>query len=271
MTDRSAGLDEAELLARADTDPWLRWAVERPLPHHRLVHDGVLLVQPASPRASLWVVPLRADATGAGAPDEAARVLAAVERARATGLLQEWRTRAVSLPAEHAAAAAPLLPLSPRGGDWEWMWTTEVPDPVPGEEALELLDDRADGAELTAFAHAHNPRVWTRIGEGTVERWVGLRDPDGQLVAVGGAELGAAGVPLLVGILTATPARGRGLGRLITAALTRWSVREYGVSTLGVYSDNDVAIALYRSLGYATARRWCSRELLGAGGEETKP
>ncbi|GAA5163567.1 GNAT family N-acetyltransferase [Ornithinimicrobium tianjinense] len=142
------------------------------------------------------------------------------------------------------------------------MWTTAAPPVRPEEERLVLLDDRADAQELLAFAHAHNPRVWTRIGDGEVVRWLGVRDAAGQLLAVGGAEQEGSGVPHLAGILTATHARGQGWGETVTAALTRWSVAEHGVCTLGMFSDNDVARRIYGRLGYRTARAWHSRQLL---------
>ena len=127
-----------------------------------------------------------------------------------------------------------------------------------------VLDDRADKAELLDFAHAHNPRVWTRIGEGAVTRWVGVRDADGSLLAVGGAEREDSGAPHLAGIVTATHARGQGWGSVVSAALTRWAVAAHGVCTLGMFSDNEPARRLYRRPGYRTARRWCSRHLRSA-------
>lgn len=124
------------------------------------------------------------------------------------------------------------------------------------------LDDTRDAAELAAFARAHNPRMWTEVGTGRVARWIGRRDAAGLLTAVGGAEREAGGVPHLAGIVTATGQRGRGWGGVVTAALTRWSLREHGVCTLGVFADNEVALRVYRRLGYRTARPWHSRRLL---------
>jgi predicted GNAT family acetyltransferase len=109
---------------------------------------------------------------------------------------------------------------------------------------------------------ANNPRVWTEVGTGRVVRWVGLRAQDGSLLAVGGAELEASGVPHLAGIVTALDQRGQGLGTVVSAALTRWAVAQHGVCTLGMFSDNEPARRLYGRLGYRTARSWHSRTLV---------
>lgn len=257
----------ADLRAVSADDPWLRWGLPDPLAGHALVHEGVALVQRLGLRPGLWVAPLR-PATEPGAlpraeelEEESRRVGSALRRVLDEDLLTRWAARSVSVPQEHAVVGHQVLPLSDQGGDWEWMWTTRVPAPLPGEESLVPLDDLADAEELLAFAHQHNPRVWTRIGEGVMTRWVGLRGSDGDLLAVGGAETERSGVPHLAGILTATHARGRGLGELVSAGLTRWALAEHGVCTLGMFSDNDVARRLYRRLGYRTARAWHSRAL----------
>ncbi|WP_131105015.1 GNAT family N-acetyltransferase [Ornithinimicrobium sufpigmenti] len=257
----------ADLRALSHDDPWLRWGLPDPLSGHALVRDGVAVVQRLGHRPGLWVAPLRpsqepgAVPQGGGLAEEAGRVRSALQHVMDEDLLARWAARSVSVPQEHAEVGHEVLPLSDQGGDWEWMWATTVPDPLPGEESLVLLDDLSDAEELLAFAHQHNPRVWTRIGEGVMTRWVGLRGPDGELLAVGGAETERSGVPHLAGILTATHARGRGLGEMVSAALTRWALEHHGVSTLGMYSDNEVARRLYRRLGYRTARAWHSRQL----------
>lgn len=260
-------VSRADLLALAGDDPWVRWGLGDPLPGAALVHRGVAVVQRLGHRPGIWVAPLRprrpADAVpeGADLADEAGRVADALQHVVDTGLLEVWGARSASVPQEHAAVARAVLPLTEEGGDWEWMWTTTAPPPDPREARLVLLDDRADAEDLAAFANTHNPRVWTRIGEGAVTRWVGARDADGALLAVGGAEREDSGVPHLAGILTATHARGQGWGGVVSSALTRWAVSGHGVCTLGMFSDNERARRLYRRLGYRTARRWCSRSL----------
>jgi RimJ/RimL family protein N-acetyltransferase len=260
-------VSRAQLLEAAGDDPWVRWALPDPLPGAALLLRGVAVVQRLGRRPGLWVAPLRPGRpvgdppSGDDLAEEAQRVAAALRLVVDSGLLEAWGARSASVPAEHAAAARTVLPLTEEGGDWEWMWTTTSPAEDPREARLVLLDDRTDAQELLEFARRHNPRVWTRIGEGAVDRWVGVRDAGGALLAVGGAERADSGVPHLAGILTATSARGRGWGQVVSASLTRWALRDHGVCTLGLFSDNDTARRLYRRLGYRTARRWCSRRL----------
>ncbi|WP_122261091.1 GNAT family N-acetyltransferase [Ornithinimicrobium cerasi] len=264
-------VSRAELVATGGNDPWLRWAVPDPVPH-ALLQDGVAVVQRRGHRPGFWVVPLRPGSppgsppAGGALAQERARVVTVLQSFVTAGLLADWGAASATVPQEHATAARSVLPLTDQGGDWEWMWTTTAPRPDPREARLVELDDRRDAEELLAFAQAHNPRVWTTIGEGQVERWVGARGDRGELVAVGGAELEATGVPHLAGILTATHARGQGWGEVVSSALTRWAVDRDGVCTLGMFSDNATARRLYRRLGYVTARAWHSRMLSpGAG------
>lgn len=269
VLDRGAGADRhgcaavthADLVALSGRDPWVRLTLPDPLQGEAVIVDGVAVVQRLGHRRGLWVAPLRS-----GMPS--GRVEPALRAVVELGLVQRWDVTSASVPQEHAALAHALLPLTDAGGDWDWMWTTSEPR-VSGavralETRLEPLDDAADAEELRAFAAEHNPRVWARIGEGEIVRWLGARDADGRLLAVGGAEREATGVPHLTGILTATHARGQGWGEAVSAALTRWALREPGACTLGMFSDNDVARRLYHRLGYRTARAWHSRSLARA-------
>jgi RimJ/RimL family protein N-acetyltransferase len=261
-----------DLLSVSPDDPWLRWALAEPLPGRAVLADQVAVVQRRGLRPGLWVVPLRPGSppdvqpAAAALEEERRRVVSALTSVVAAGLPASWGASSASVPQEHAAAARSVLPMTDQGGDWEWMWTTRRPPADPREDLLVELDDRADAEELLAFSHAHNPRVWTSIGEGGVVRWLGVRDARGELVAVGGAEQEHSGVAHLTGILTATSARGQGWGLVVSSALTRWAVDRDGVCTLGMFSDNAVARRLYRRLGYRTARCWHSRQLSCAAG-----
>lgn len=148
------------------------------------------------------------------------------------------------------------------GGDWEWMATTREPPAYGLEDELVELDDAADAAAITELAARENPRFEGDPGKGRSERWLGVRDAAGRVVACGARHRTAAGAAHLSGILVAAELRGRGYGRAITGALTRESVRAAGVCTLGMYADNATARGLYHSLGYVTAHAWASRRLL---------
>lgn len=261
-----------ELLDLSGEDPWVRWALPDPLRGEVWVHEGVAMVERVGRRRGFWVAPLRpgmqqlaggADLTPADLTDEADRVRAALTQLRDDGHLDRLGSQSVSVVQEHGPVAHEVLELG-QGGDWDWMWTTTAPPVAPGERDVVELDDTADAAELRTFSTTHNPRVWTEIGTGRVRRWVGIRDEDGRLLAVGGAEAEETGVPHLAGIVTDADLRGHGLGTAVSAALTRWAVAQHGASTLGMFSDNGAARSVYRRLGYRTARAWHSRQLLDA-------
>lgn len=267
-----------ELLAHSPHDPWIRWSLARPLRGEVWVHEDVALVERLGRRRGFWVVPLRSGMPSApgdswvaaapgedhasGSSSEPARVAAALTALRDGGHLDRLASQSVSVPQAHAAVAHEVLDLAD-GGDWDWMWTTRAPAAHPAEAEVVELDDLGDAAELEAFSRRHNPRVWTEIGTGRVHRWVGIRDADGALLAIGGAEAEESGIPHLAGIVTDAGHRGHGLGTAVTAHLTRWSVERHGACTLGMFSDNAAARSVYDRLGYRTAHAWHSRGLAG--------
>lgn len=147
------------------------------------------------------------------------------------------------------------------GGNWHWAWTDRAPAPAPGEADLVELDDHADAARLEAFGFAHNPLFEGFPGTGQSTSWLAALADDGSLLACGAVQRLPSGVAHLGGIVVARHARRRGLGRAVSAALTRRVVDTEGVCTLGLYADNTAARALYASLGYVTDKRWTSRRL----------
>lgn len=173
-----------------------------------------------------------------------------VEAARAKG------ATGVSLPRtlEHLGGL-----LGAEGGRWEWMWSTTPPE---GEAAGlgELAVDARD--ELLAFLAEHNPGTDGQPFARPGQRWIGARDTDGSLLGTGCCEVEHSGAPVLAGITVAPAARGRGLGRAITAELTRGAIATHGWSTLGMYSHNDIARGIYLGLGYRLGARWTSGRLV---------
>lgn len=167
----------------------------------------------------------------------------------------------ISVPLGSARLAADRLALGD-GGTWAFMWTETAPPPNPREADLLPLDDAADAEEITALAARENPLFEGFPGTGAARCWIGARDERGDLVACGAIHALESGAPHLSGILVAASARRRGLGRAITGALTREALASDGVSTLGVYADNAIAIGLYEDLGYRTAVTWASRALV---------
>ena len=192
----------------------------------------------------------------------AAPVVAALEELVSSppfaGWLTDLRTKgvtAVSLP-RTAAHVGGLLP-QPRGL-WEWMWT-ETPPPGSDPRIVELA--ATDHREVQALLDAHNPGTDGQPFARSGQRWVGVRDDDGSLLATGCCEVEHSGAPVLSGITVDPSARGRGLGRVVTADLTQGAVDTHRWCTLGMYSVNDTARRLYRSLGYETGAVWSSGAL----------
>lgn len=182
-----------------------------------------------------------------------------VSSAPFAGWVADLRTKgvdAVSLP-RSAAHVGGLL--RETRGLWEWMWTTTPPS-APGDEGtVELVEE--DRAALQALLDAHNPGTDGQPFARPGQRWVGVRDEGGRLLAVGCCEPERSGTPVLSGITVVPTARGRGLGRVVTAELTRGAVGTHGWCTLGMYSVNDTARRLYHSLGYETGAVWSSGAL----------
>lgn len=145
------------------------------------------------------------------------------------------------------------------GGDWEWFYTTELPPPVLGDDAVLPLDDVARREEIATFLEQHSPTADTAPAGG--ERWYAIEREGGRLAAVTAYGTTAKGVPHLSSVAVDASLRGRGLGRCIATVVTRVAVLEHGVCTLGMYSHNAVARALYRSLGYDNPNAWASRVL----------
>lgn len=225
----------------------LRAASADPVVHHHLdlrrvrrawVVDGAAVVQhgvswadaPADALALLCVGP--ADVLG-GLMAEVARVEP-----------HPWRVVA-------EAAAEPLLPVGWRPAtprSWHWMTTRRPPERLAGEDLVEVV-----GAEDARGVHDGSPRAFPLPDPGLVDRWLGVRGDDGVTVAAGALlRLPHDGTGHLRAISTLPAHRGRGHGAAVSAALTRAALeRGPGLATLGVFTDNDVAVGLYRRLGYA--------------------
>nr|WP_246297745.1 GNAT family N-acetyltransferase [Janibacter cremeus] len=139
------------------------------------------------------------------------------------------------------------------------MWTTAPPVEPLGDGTVELAS--RDRSDVQALLDAHNPGTDGQPFARSGQRWVGVRDGEGGLLAVGCCEPERSGTPVLSGITVAPAARGRGLGRVVTAELTRGAIATHGWCTLGMYSVNDTARRLYHCLGYETGAVWSSGAL----------
>jgi GNAT superfamily N-acetyltransferase len=155
----------------------------------------------------------------------------------------------VTAPAAVVPSAWPLAEVR----QWHWMLSTTVPDPT-GAPVAEVTDPD----EVTALLDVVAPDSFARPGTPGVEAWLGLRDGDGRLVAVGAALRQPDGTGHLRGIAVHPDARGHGLGHALSAELTLRAMAGTGISSLGVYVDNEPALRIYRRLGYEVVHTFTS-------------
>ncbi len=163
----------------------------------------------------------------------------------------------VTLPRGTAARLPAWVGLA--GTDWDFRWLSAPPPHQPGEQdVVPLEDDHA----VAALLEAASPRASARPGDPGLRRWVGVHDEAGSLLACAADTSAATGVGHLSSIAVAPAARGRGLGRAVTAALAR-ALFEDGcdVVSLGMYADNAAGRAVYDALGFHDDHRFTSGPL----------
>lgn len=256
---------KGELLSASGGSPVLRGELPRELPLPALWHDDEASWAAAFLRPThvhgVNVMLHAGDEAQAMSPRAIATLTALVRSAP----FADWLTTAreggathVSLPRAAADAVGALLADPAAAGLWEWMWTEEPPE-LPADGVEDLTPDTR--AEIEGFLARFNARTDGRPFAHPQQRWVGVRDESGGLLAVGCCETERSGTPILAGITTAEHARGRGLGRAVTAELTRGAVAEQGWCTLGMYSDTPGARRLYLDLGYRVGAEWTSGRL----------
>ena len=226
-------IDPDELQA-ASTEEFLRWHLRPSAVTRAWVADGATVVEAVGERPT---VPARSRVLTCLGPDDALRPLM-----RAVAEVVEPPDR-LSVPAQ-VADDAPWE----HAESWTWCWMyADRPAPEPRTEVVACTD--ADADEINAVLDAGNPDAWARPGSPGAE-WLGVRS-GGRLVAVGAMTRQHSGSGLLQAITVLPEARGRGLGRDVSAGLTRLAqAQPPGVATLGAYADNAPAIATYLSLGY---------------------
>ncbi|MHB1593193.1 MAG: GNAT family N-acetyltransferase [Streptosporangiaceae bacterium] len=134
-----------------------------------------------------------------------------------------------------------LAPSHPFG----WMTTTRAPDAIPGSVRPAAPDEQA---AINQVLDESLPDSLARPGRPGVSRWwVGTDDLG--VAACAADAWSAPSVGLLAGVATSLRARGRGLGRAVTATALTTLIREHGTTALMVDGANTAARALYESLG----------------------
>ena len=196
-----------------------------------------------------------------GAPEDAESTALATLLEAAPDFPLEWFStadgRALDMPVDLTLTGS---------GRWDFLSTRAAPAPVPVPHGLAVvtLEDTADAQRLQDFGTTHNDDFEGFPGHGFSLLWRAVVDSRGDLLAVGSLHELDTGMPHLSGLVVHRDHRGRGLGRLLTADLTRAALEGYGTSTLGVFSDNHTAIGLYHSLGYVTYHRFHTRDFVRA-------
>ncbi|MEV6524824.1 GNAT family N-acetyltransferase [Longispora sp. NPDC051575] len=146
--------------------------------------------------------------------------------------------------------------------EWDFRWTVSAPPALPGTPAARpdapgavradpgdaVRLDPGDSAEIDAVLDLSLPESSVRPGDADAVAWYGIRVA-GRLAAVA-ADVSPPGFGVVSGIAVHPAHQGLGLGGALTAAVTRVLLTEHGIASLGVYSDNSRASALYERLGY---------------------
>ena len=172
--------------------------------------------------------------------------------------------------ARHHPAPARLLLTAgaeaavPAGWAWQpgqrWFWMlSDTPPPAADPRVVEVHD----AGEVTALLDREAPDSFARPGTPGIEAWLGVPDDADGLVAVGAVLRQPDGSGHVRGVTVASEARGRGLGRLLSAALTARAMTGAGISSLGVYVDNKSALRIYRGLGYEVAHTFVGGPVTG--------
>ena len=119
--------------------------------------------------------------------------------------------------------------------------------------ALTLTDNN----EINHFLEMNFPDSSVKAGNEEIVLWGGLRNEQGDLVAVGGLAKWESGQLAAVSIAVAQEARGGGFGKKLTAGLTRSALDlGYEILCLGVQAENDSAISVYEKTGFLLIDRF---------------
>jgi ribosomal protein S18 acetylase RimI-like enzyme len=146
-----------------------------------------------------------------------------------------------------AAVVAGLPKLAP-AASFGWM-DSRRPAPVrPRPGAAHWLREN-EARDVTALLQVSFPDSDAQPGAPGVERWAGVRDGQGHLVAVTAVAWSAPDVGYLAGVAVHPEARGQGYGAAVCGFAVAQAQVEHGAAALMVDEWNRSAIRLYRSLG----------------------
>ncbi|MFP5220312.1 MAG: GNAT family N-acetyltransferase [Actinomycetes bacterium] len=232
----------AEVLVATGHDPFARGSLRRPDVRGWVTDGAVAWVGTDAEERVPYLSAL-------GAPERVAALLA--------DLLPELSPRQrLSVPRGTAALLPAWVQLE-GAVDWDFRWLGEPPAPQPGEDLVTPDPDEVAVKGLLDAGASALP------GDPAVRRWWGIADTDGPLRACAADTSAATGVGHLSSIAVDVQARGRGLGKAVTAAAARALFDDgYDVVTLGSYTSNTAATALYDALGFAADHAFTSGRLV---------
>ncbi len=107
----------------------------------------------------------------------------------------------------------------------------------------------SEASEVSELLDAGYAQSDARPGVAGVERWAGVRDVSGRLVAATALAWSAVDVGYLAGVAVHPAARGQGLGAAVCSFVLAEALRDHGAAALMVDQWNDAAIRLYLRLG----------------------
>lgn len=233
----------AEVLVATGYDPFARGSLRRPIARGWLAGPAVAWMGTDAEQRVSYVNAL-------GPPPQVGSLLA--------GLLPELPPQQRLTVPRGTSAHLPAW-VSMERTEWDLRWLSAPPPTQPGEGGVLDVDEESDVAALLAEA---SPTASALPGDRAVRRWVGVRE-EGRLVACAADTSAATGVGHLSSIAVHPSARGRGLGAVVTAALSRQLFAAgCDIVTLGMYADNDHARRMYDRLGFADEHHFSSAALL---------
>lgn len=189
--------------------------------------------------------------------------------AAADGSAQSLAALAALVPAQGAVATVGAAEPGPVPGAAAethaiWQMTAErlTEAPAPGFAIVPLGE--ADAARMLALATLTQPGPFFarthQLGD-----FVGVKAPDGALLAMAGERLKPIGFTEVSGVCTAPGQRGRGYAGALMRQVAGRILARGEVPFLHAYAHNTGAIALYESLGF-TLRREVTMTVLSRPG-----
>ena len=205
--------------------------------------------------------------------DSRAAAVRLVERLARLGDESGTPATGVTLP----RLALDLLPADlrpPHHHEWDHWFTHDVPSAASMRSSYDVeppvVDLAADDPRIPALLELASPDAPIRPGDPRVVRWAAIEDPDAtgtdaRLVAVVAVTAQRSGAAHLNDVATHPDVRGRRLARLLCGQVTADALAEGRPAvTLGMYTDNRAARALYTGLGFTCQHSFASGELTPA-------